>query len=68
LNKISSQELAASLVDQLRARQIPVLGTITHNDEIVKTCLAGDALDSATARKEMKSVLEALLAGGPRGA
>jgi len=65
LNKVASEELAAALADQLKARQIPVLGTVHHHDEIVKACLAGDALDSAIAREEMSSILDALLAGEP---
>jgi len=65
LNKIASKELAAALADQLKARQIPVLGTVHHHDEIVKACLAGDALGSALAREEMSSILDALSAGEP---
>jgi len=63
LNKIASKELAAALTDQLKVRQIPVLGTVRHHDEIVSACLAGSALDSATAQKEMSSILDVLLAG-----
>lgn len=65
LNKIASKELAAALADRLKARQIPVLGTVHHHDEIVRACLAGDALDSAAAQEEMNPILDALLAGEP---
>jgi len=61
LNKVPSQDVAASLADELRARQIPVLGTISHRDEIARTCLVGEALDSSMARKEMKTILDTLL-------
>ncbi len=65
LNKVASKELAAALAHQLKTRQIPVLGTIHHHDEIARACLAGDALDSAAAQEEMRSILDALLAGEP---
>lgn len=65
LNKIASKELAAALADQLKARQIPVLGTVHHHGEIVSACLAGNALDSAAAQEEMSPILDALLAGEP---
>ena len=68
LNKIVSNELAATLADQLEARQIPVLGAVHHHNEIMRTCLAGDALDSAAAQEEMSAVLDALLAGEPTAA
>ncbi|UCC69101.1 MAG: hypothetical protein JSV79_04065 [Armatimonadota bacterium] len=65
LNKVASKDLATGLADQLKARQIPVLGTVHHHDEIVRSCLAGNVLDSTTAQKEMSSILDALLAGEP---
>jgi CO dehydrogenase maturation factor len=65
LNKVASKELAAALADQLKTRQIPVLGTLHHHDEIERACLAGDALDSATTENEISSILDALLAGEP---
>jgi CO dehydrogenase maturation factor len=65
LNKVTSKDLAATLADQLKARQIPVLGALHHHEEIMKTCLAGDALDSAAAQEEMSAILDALLAGEP---
>jgi CO dehydrogenase maturation factor len=63
LNKIASKELAAALARQLSDRQIPVLGMVRHHEEIVRACLAGNALHSGTAQKEMSSILDALLAG-----
>jgi len=65
LNKVASKQLAAALARQLKDRQIPVLGTIRHHEEIASACLAGNALDSATAQKEMGAILDALLAGEP---
>jgi CO dehydrogenase maturation factor len=65
LNKVASKDLAAALAHQLNDRQIPVLGVVRHHEEIVRACLAGDALDSAGAQKEMSAVLAALLSGEP---
>jgi CO dehydrogenase maturation factor len=65
LNKIASKELAAVVANQLKARQIPVLGMVRHHDEIVSACLAGNALGSAAAEKEISSILDALLASEP---
>jgi len=65
LNKVASKELAAALARQVKDRQVPVLGTIRHHDEIVRACLAGNALDSAAAQEEISSILDALLAGEP---
>jgi CO dehydrogenase maturation factor len=64
LNKVASKELAAALAHQLEARQIPVLGTVRHHEEIVRACLSGDALDPAGAEKEIGSIVDALFAGG----
>jgi CO dehydrogenase maturation factor len=63
LNKVAGNDLAATLADQLKARRIPVLGAVHHHDEIMRACLAGEALDSASAQKEISPILDTLLAG-----
>jgi len=65
LNKVASREVAAALAHELNERQIPVLGTVHYHDEIVSACLAGNAVDSASAHEEIVSILDGLLAGEP---
>ena len=65
LNKVASSEMAAALAHKLNERQIPVLGSVNYHDEIAGACLAGNAVDSASAHEEIVSILDGLLAGEP---
>jgi CO dehydrogenase maturation factor len=67
VNKVGSQELASRLARELEAREIAVVGTIYHHEEIAAAGLAGEAPSSGAAQQEAAAIVDALLARGSTG-
>jgi len=62
LNKVGSQELGSRLARELQTREITVVGTIYHHEEIAAAGLAGQAPCSAAAQQEAGAIVDVLLA------
>ena len=60
LNKIASEKLEASLRTQLGDLEHKVIGVIHHDQDIMTTALAGDALGSCRAREEAMTIVDRL--------
>ena len=63
LNKIASEQLASTLIAELRNRHIPLLGTIRYHQEIVEACLTGQPLELTYGGDEAARIVDALLKG-----
>ncbi len=61
LNKVTSTEMASTLKEELRKRNINVIGGIPYDPEIFEACLEGRLLQGEEAAKEIGRVLDTLL-------
>ena len=61
LNKITSEELAAKLKDELRKRDIALIGAIHHDPQIFEACLEGSPLGGGNAAEDVGKILDLLL-------
>jgi len=61
LNKITSDALASKLEDELRRRNIMVVGAIPYDPEIFEACLEGRALGRGEAAVQVGKILDLLL-------
>jgi len=61
LNKITSENIATRLKDELGKRGIEVIGTVYQNPKIFEACLEGHMLDEGIASKEVSEIVEAVL-------
>jgi CO dehydrogenase maturation factor len=61
LNKITSGEVASKLEEELRKRNIGVIGSIPYDPEIFQACLEGHPLRGKDAKKEVGRILTTLL-------
>ena len=60
LNKVESEEMESRMMRALDERKVSVLGLVHHDIEVVKAGLAGTALSSCTAMKEVKGITRRL--------
>jgi CO dehydrogenase maturation factor len=61
LNKITSDEMAAKLKDELRNRGIEPIGIVQYDPEIFQATLEGRKPHHGTASDDVKSIVDALL-------
>lgn len=61
LNKVTSDEMASKLKEELRKRNIDVIGCIPYDPEIFGACLEGRPLQGQEATKEIRNALDTLL-------
>jgi len=62
LNKVTSDELAQKLRQELDRRGLEAIGIIHQHPEIFEACLEGHKVDGETARREIGEVVDHLLA------
>ncbi len=61
LNKVTSGEVASKLEEELRKRNIGVIGSIPYDPEIFQACLEGRPLRGKEAKKEVGRILTTML-------
>jgi len=61
LNKITSEEIAMRLKDELARRGMEVIGVVHHDPKIFEACLEGHRLEEGVASKETRGVVDAML-------
>ena len=61
LNKVTSSALSSRLREELRRRDIEVIGAIPHDPEVFEACLEGRALGWGEAARQAGRVLDFLL-------
>lgn len=61
LNKVASDEMVAKLREELRKRDMDMLGSIHYDPEIFEACLEGRPLYGRKAAEEIKGILDSLL-------
>lgn len=62
LNKITSEDLALTLKEELGKRGIKAIGQVPYDPKIFKACLEGSELRGEVAAKEMGGVIDQLIA------
>jgi len=60
LNKITSEELASELTDELNKRDLSVIGSIHYDPEIFESCLQGRPLSGRVAEEDVEKILDFL--------
>jgi len=60
LNKITSEEFATELTDELNKRDLTVIGAIRYDPEIFESCLRGRPLSGRTAEEDVERILDVL--------
>ena len=60
LNKTTSEEIVARLADYLSKKDISVIGSIHHNQEIFESCLEGRPIQGRVATEEVDKILDFL--------
>ena len=60
LNKITSEEIAARLTDNLNKKDITVIGSIHQNPEIFESCLEGRPIRQSVAAEDVDKILDFL--------
>jgi CO dehydrogenase maturation factor len=60
LNKTTSEEIIARLTDYLSKKDINVIGSISHNQEIFESCLEGRPIQGRAAAEEVNKILDFL--------
>jgi CO dehydrogenase maturation factor len=63
LNQIPSVELGLKLSDQLKERDVNVIGTINYDEEVFLTSLEGRPLSKSKAEKDVAKIIDFLLDG-----
>jgi len=58
LNKITSEQLATELTDELNRRDLTVIGTIRHDPDIFESCLRGRPLSGRAAEEDVERILD----------
>jgi len=61
LSKITSEEIALRLKDELARRGMEVIGVVHHDPKIFEACLEGHRLEEGVASKETRGVVDAVL-------
>ncbi|MBC8275740.1 MAG: P-loop NTPase [Chloroflexi bacterium] len=61
LNKITSDEIAMRLKDELARRGLEVIGIVHHDPKIFEACLEGHRLEEGVASKDIRGVVDAVL-------
>ena len=61
LNKVSSVELADKLKDDLKKREIDVIGVVPDDPGVFEACLEGHAIGKGDASRAARKILNALL-------
>ena len=60
LNKITTKEVAARLADYLNKKDISIIGSIRHNQEIFESCLEGRPIHGRIAAEDVVKILDFL--------
>lgn len=60
LNKITSEEIAARLVDYLRKKNISIIGSICQDPEVFESCLEGRPIHGRVASEDVDKILDFL--------
>ena len=63
LNKVASPEMDARLKRELKARDIQPVGTVHYDPEVFEATLEGRGIGEGKAWKDIKGIVDALLAG-----
>ena len=63
LNKISSEDFALTLKEELRKRGMKAIGQVPYDPEIFRACLEGRALQGGLAAREIGQMIDQLLVG-----
>jgi CO dehydrogenase maturation factor len=61
LNKISSQQVASKLSAQLKQRDVPIIGTIRYDPDLLEAGLEGRPVTDGQAARDIKQILDRLL-------
>jgi CO dehydrogenase maturation factor len=61
LNKVTSEEMASRLREELEGRGIPVIGSIGYDPEVLRSGLEGCPIHGSNAEREIEAVLDQLL-------
>ena len=61
LNKITSDEIAMRLKDELARRGMEVIGIVHHDSQVFEACLDGRKVDGGVVSEEVKKVADTLL-------
>ena len=64
LNKVTSDEIALRLREELGERGIPVIGSISYDPEVFQAGLEGRPIHSSEAERDIEEVLNQLRQGG----
>lgn len=54
LKKVASEEIEDRLYEELKRRNIEILGTTSYDEKIFKSCLAGRVLERANRKKGIR--------------
>jgi len=60
LNKITSQEVATELTDELSKRDLTVIGSIRHDAEVFQSCFRGRPLSGRIAEEDAENIVDFL--------
>jgi len=60
LNKLQSEEIETFMTEELKKRQIGILGVVHYDQNILEAGLMGTALDKCKAAKDGRSIIERL--------
>ena len=59
INKITSDEIAMRLTDELARRRVEVIGIVHHDPKIFEACLEGHKLGGGVVTEEMRKIVDA---------
>lgn len=58
LNKVTSEQIATELRDELNKRDLTVIGAIRHDPDIFESCLRGRPLSGRAAEEDVERILD----------
>jgi CO dehydrogenase maturation factor len=61
LNKITSDEIAMRLKDELVKRGLEIIGIVHYDPQVFEACLEGNRLGEGVASKEIREIVDAVL-------
>jgi CO dehydrogenase maturation factor len=62
LNKVTSDEIASTLRQELRQRNVDVVGFVRYDPQVFEACLTGLPVQSGEAARDVEAVVDAVLA------
>ncbi len=67
INKVPSEEIGEKVKAELEKRNVPILGTVPYDEQVVRTCLEGGALEEGRAGESISEIADLLLRKTPAG-